>query len=311
MTPVDLGNVRSRLLLFKRRLEEKGAGGRYQWEAECQCDGTYCGGHDEHCGALVTVAVNRWRNTTACAECVRLHISAERSWRAREFEPTPEIISMLKRISAVGAGRHRHRNGVPTLEEYGRRIGWPRSALRRVADAEGLTRPKPSSFNRPWDEKELLLLEHNAHLKPASIQQKLAHAGFTRSPSAIWHKRLEQHLKEGSPYYSASQLAEFLGLSERRIGRWVREKKLKPRGREPRSAKQRGEVTLYFHRSEVRRFVRRYPMEIDLRRVNQLWFLDLVFDGRIGEGVERVLQRTAKASGFQIRPAAVLRPLKL
>jgi hypothetical protein len=34
-------------------------------------------------------------------------------------------------------------------------------------------------------------------------------------------------------------------------------------------------------------------MAIDLRRVDQLWFLDIVFNGRIGDTVETVLRKTA------------------
>ncbi|HEY0004936.1 MAG TPA: hypothetical protein VGB17_09010 [Pyrinomonadaceae bacterium] len=34
-------------------------------------------------------------------------------------------------------------------------------------------------------------------------------------------------------------------------------------------------------------------MAVDLRRVDQLWFLDIVFDGKIGDTVETVLRKTA------------------
>jgi hypothetical protein len=53
---------------------------------------------------------------------------------------------------------------------------------------------------------------------------------------------------------------------------------------------------LLVHRNDVRRFIQRNPMAVDLKRVDQFWFLDLVFDGKIGETVESVLRKKVPRS---------------
>jgi hypothetical protein len=37
-----------------------------------------------------------------------------------------------------------------------------------------------------------------------------------------------------------------------------------------------------FTETELRRFVREHPMAFRLDKVDQLWFMDLVFEGQIG-----------------------------
>ncbi len=48
-----------------------------------------------------------------------------------------------------------------------------------------------------------------------------------------------------------------------------------------RTPQQGGDVYL-IHESAVRRFIIENPMGFDLRKVDQLWFLDLITNGKIG-----------------------------
>jgi hypothetical protein len=40
------------------------------------------------------------------------------------------------------------------------------------------------------------------------------------------------------------------------------------------------------HESEIRRFILANPTKIDLRKVDQTWFFDVMFEGKIGEAAK-------------------------
>ena len=47
-----------------------------------------------------------------------------------------------------------------------------------------------------------------------------------------------------------------------------------------RTERQNGDIYL-IHERDVRCFILEHPMDIDLRRVDQLWFLDLITNGLV------------------------------
>jgi hypothetical protein len=81
-----------------------------------------------------------------------------------------------------------------------------------------------------------------------------------------------------------------LGISHwRTVERWVKsgqlyghwrehETKNAPKGGHPGKTGQ-----WIFHRRGVRRFILMYPLEIDLRKVDQTWFFDIITEGNFGE----------------------------
>lgn len=159
-----------------------------------------------------------------------------------------------------------------------RELGWTRSAVSKRGAELGVTRVK----EKPWCEQEELLLERFGYLAPTGIQRKLAEAGFARSVAAIQVKLNRNRIKSNLGGYSACSLADALGVDVRKVLKWIQNRFLKAerRGTE-RTAEQGGDMWWISDRS-VRRFVLRFPEEIDLARVEKIWFLNLLTDGKLG-----------------------------
>jgi hypothetical protein len=82
--------------------------------------------------------------------------------------------------------------------------------------------------------------------------------------------------KHDGSFYSASGLAQALGIDSHAVTRWIKSGHLKAKCRgTARTEQQNGDIYL-IHEKDVRRFILEHPTDIDLRRVDQIWFLDYV-----------------------------------
>lgn len=134
-------------------------------------------------------------------------------------------------------------------------------------------------YNRPWEEAEDALVRQYLEKGLAWTQRKLKIAGFQRSQAAISSRRYKLGcVKDDDPdLLSASQLAQLCGLDPKTVLRWIEKGWLK--------AKRGASLCVpdpkpdYFWRIRVanfRAFIRDYPSAIDLRKVDQPWFLDVI-----------------------------------
>lgn len=140
-----------------------------------------------------------------------------------------------------------------------------------------------------WSEEEQRILERNAHLSCQAIQRRLKKAGYERSVTAIRDRIALNNLRQDTPYFCQKQLAEFLGVSAQTVRRWMQEGLVKSQ----RKQTEHPADPRLIHRNEVLRFIKRYPGSIDLSKVDQLWFLDVIFEGRIGDNAEAILREKA------------------
>lgn len=122
----------------------------------------------------------------------------------------------------------------------------------------------------------------NAHLCDKRIALKLRQAGFRRSATAVHLKLKRTKLRQNTPYYSATGLAGLFGCDAHLVMRWIKSGylKSKPKGTK-RTDAQGGDIHLIHHR-DVRRFVVEHPLEFDIRKVDQLWFVDLLTNNAAG-----------------------------
>lgn len=190
----------------------------------------------------------------------------------RKHKPTREIDAIIR------AAYLRQRNGDRSaLKAASRKLGWSPSAVSKRGAELGITRVK----ERPWTQQEEDLLERFGHLAPSGIRLRFAQAGFSRSIAAIQVRLNRCRIKANLDGYSACRLAEAFGVDVHKVLLWIRRGLLKAerRGTE-RTAAQGGDIWWISHR-EVRRFVLRAPGELDLARVEKIWFLDLVSGGKL------------------------------
>jgi hypothetical protein len=157
------------------------------------------------------------------------------------------------------------------------KLGWTPSAVCKRGAELGLARVK----ERIWSEREEKLLAKYGHLAPSGIQRRLSEAGFARSIAAIQIKVNRSRIKSNLEGYSACQLADALGVDVKKVLRWIHQGVLKAERRGTERLPQQGGDIWWISDAGVRRFVLRFPGEIDLARVEKIWFLSLLTKGKL------------------------------
>jgi hypothetical protein len=169
----------------------------------------------------------------------------------------------------------------PGIRFLAKRVRIPHWALRKRARELGLTRTKE---RRPWSEPELKIVERHAWMSDERIRLKLKAAGYARTVTGIHLKLRRMKFKHDPSYYSAHGLAQALGIDSHAVTRWIRSGQLKAKLRgTARGEKQNGDMYL-IREKDVRRFILEHPTEIDLRKVDQLWYFDLLINGLVRSG---------------------------
>ena len=166
------------------------------------------------------------------------------------------------------------RHGVRLLAK---KVGMPHWALKKRARELGLARTK----EQPWSEPELDILARYAWMSDERIRLKLKAAGYARTVTGIHLKLKRMRFKEDVSFYSANGLARALGIDNHTVARWIRSGHLKAKYRGTERTEQQGGDIYLIHEKDVRRFILEYPTDIDLRKVDQLWFLDVITNGRV------------------------------
>lgn len=85
--------------------------------------------------------------------------------------------------------------------------------------------------------------------------------------------------KSDPSFYSGKGLADALGIDSHVVTRWIKAGHLRAEPRGTKRTEQQGGDSYRIREKDVRRFILEHPTEIDLRKVDQLWFLDLITNG--------------------------------
>jgi hypothetical protein len=165
----------------------------------------------------------------------------------------------------------------PGIRVLAKKVGMPHWALKKRARELGLARTK----EKPWSDAELEILARYAWMSDERIRLKLKQAGYARSATAVHLKLKRMKFKHDGNFYSANSLAEALGIDNHVVSRWIKSGHLRAQLRGTRRTDaQHGDVYL-IHEKDVRRFIIEHPTDVDLRKVDQLWFLDLITNGLV------------------------------
>ena len=191
----------------------------------------------------------------------------------RKYVFTDQIDQLIREIYL----NHRDaKTGVGT-RPLAKKVGIPQWALKKRARELGLARTK----ELPWSEAELGILARYAWMSDERIRLKLKAAGYSRTVTGIHLKLKRMRFKHDGSFYSACSLAQALGIDPHAVTRWIKSGHLKAKFRgTARTAQQNGDSYL-IQEKDVRRFILEHPTDIDLRKVDQLWFLDLITNGLV------------------------------
>jgi hypothetical protein len=165
--------------------------------------------------------------------------------------------------------RHMYDSTVPgRSQEIAHRLNVPRWVVNRRAAALGLSRPK----DRPWSRQDEAYLEANLHR--VSVRTLARRLG--RSPTAVKLKAKRLGLRKYDEGYTASSLAEALGVDPHWVLARIRSGRLRASHRHTERTPQQGGDSWLITDEAVVDFLRERPYDIDLRKVDSLWFMDLI-----------------------------------
>ena len=190
-----------------------------------------------------------------------------RSLRPVRWPLTQEIQSMIVKVYQTDTG-----NG--QVRALAIRIGYPRWKVTRYAIALGLIAKQKKEPD--WTEREIHLLELNAHLSPERIQKKLNSHGFNRSMVGIVLKRKRMRMLQNLEGMSATALSECFGVDVHFITRAIAAGRLKAERRGTGRIKAQGGDMWYIRRKDIRAYILAWLPEIDIRKVDKYWFCDLI-----------------------------------
>lgn len=202
--------------------------------------------------------------------CVR-H-AAERRRKKVKYAPTPEIDAMI--AESWRSSDHGKAASLFVQE----RTGWPHWKVVRRAGEIGVARRIPKE--PVWSKEEIRVLEQFAWMCPDRIKMKIrALCGTIRTRTAVVLKRKRLRLLSNLDGYTLRRLGALLGEDAHKIARWIKAGWL--------SAQASGVACganekAYIPHKNVRAFILAHSEEIDLCKVEKLWFLDCITDGKIG-----------------------------
>lgn len=203
-----------------------------------------------------------------CAKCGRPHATEsglclycralQMGLAHRRYHFTSELLDELR--AAYGGNKRAITAG---LDRLCRRTGWPRSAFKQEARRRGWI---SSDHRRAWTPAEVEALRE----KLGAVALKQIAKTLGRSVESVMAKAEKLHLsrriREG---YTLDDLRTVFGEGPDKVRRWY-ERGLLGRG----SANGHG---VRIAEGEVARFMRAYPHEYSLRKVDQEWFKAMLF----------------------------------
>lgn len=161
---------------------------------------------------------------------------------------------------------------------------------------------------RRWTPEEDDLVARNIQHTAGHIGRLLRAAGFERTENGVALRIHKLRARLDRTSYTARGFALLMGVDWHTALRWIRQGWLRAERRPDERTPEQGGHTFIITPASARRFVREHPGAFDLAKVDQLWFLDLVFEGKIGEARFR---RASKSPPVSRAPDAATRKGRL
>jgi hypothetical protein len=227
----------------------------------------------QQCGNAIEAGRNQNQPPTEAKYCLKC--GAARRRRANlKYVWRPEFDEYLKTHYYGGLNRR-----FQVLNRMIRETGLPRWHIKKHAAHLGLTMHQDK---RPWTAEEEEIIERSVgNVSALTIAKRLKR---TEASVVLKIKRMgvSRRVRNG---YTMRDLEECLGEDHHKIQRWIEKGWLRDRMQGTRRHDGNGRDIHRFRETDILEFLRRHPEEINLGKVESIWFLDLVLlKGRsIGE----------------------------
>jgi len=202
------------------------------------------------------------------------------------WQHDPEVDAQIRRLHETALVRG-------AIDAFAKRIGRPRWYVSKRARQMGLKTPR--FREEPWSAAEIDLLHETSHIGTEAARLRFLKAGFRRSETAIEVKRKRERIsivqaRQDAGMYTATQIAEMLGVGNKTPTLWIRYGELKATRRGTDRGDDQGGDQWTIRERDLREFIITHPMRVELRKIpdsNRAWFIELLA-GRAGIAAERV-----------------------
>jgi hypothetical protein len=187
----------------------------------------------------------------------------------KKWEPTPEIREAITRV-------YHTRTEDGQVRDLAKSLGLPRWRITRWGIEWGLIAKQRKEPD--WTEKEITILRRSAHLCAETIQGKLNRQGFHRTVTGIILKRKRMRLLRNLSGMSANSLSLCLGVDSHFVIRAIKGNRLRVTMRKTKRKKTQGGDIYYIKDRDIKKYILSHLNEIDIRKVDKYWFVDLLIN---------------------------------
>lgn len=180
---------------------------------------------------------------------------------------TPEMHRRIEQVYKTNTGNNE-------VNELAERLGLPRWKVTRYAMSHGwIAKQKGSSS---WTIPELEVLQKLARYTPVVIQHRMSEKGYQRSINSIVLKLKRMKMRQNINGHSSLDVAQCLGVDAHFVTRAIKLGKLRATRRGTARTERQGGDHWYILDQNLRKYVFEYLDEIDIRKVDKYWFVDLI-----------------------------------
>ena len=202
--------------------------------------------------------------------CSKDHMTEGMVGQARKpvkYKITPEIRARIEKVYKTDTG-----NG--QVAALAKALGFPRWKVTRYAVEHGLTAKQQQQPD--WSEAETELLQKLARYSPGRIRIKMKARGYTRSVNGIVLKMRRMKMRQNIKGHSARDVARCLGVHDHFVTRAIKAGRLSATKRGTARTERQGGDHWYILAQNLRQYILNHLHEIDIRKVDKYWFVDLL-----------------------------------
>lgn len=217
-----------------------------------------------NCGQVIEEGCRQGQLPLLGKYCLKCRAQRRRQAKVKYFW-RPEYDAYLRAHYHGGLNRR-----FQVLNRMVREISLPRWYIKRQAARLGLTM---RIDRRPWTPDETVLLERLVGRVSSATIAKRLHRPESSVVNQLKRLQISRRVREG---YTIRDLELCLGEDHRKIQRWITCGWLRDNLQGTRRHDGNGNDIHRIREKDILAFVKTHPQEINLHKVDGLWFLDLV-----------------------------------
>lgn len=215
---------------------------------------------------------NAWRKhgppRFCCRKCRDIGMAGQPI--KKKYTITQEMHARIEKVYKRDSG-----NG--QVAALAKALALPRWKVTKYAQQQGWLAKQPREPD--WTEAETEALIRLARYSPPVIRRKMKARGFVRSETGIILKLKRTNARKNIAGHSSRDVAECLGVDAHFVTRAIKLGRLKATRRGSARTEAQGGDMWYILDGAVREYVLNHLYEIDIRKVDKFWFVDLLTGG--------------------------------